>query len=93
MAEIGLRQRTIRLNVGDAVVDCVGTDGAALNLWDIPLTRQLEMAVCEQNFPDIHVGASTTEQGAWMAFLWDRRGSSLKVHVVSEDCTAREYNP
>ena len=64
----------VNVRVGDDMVQSWSVDGR-LYIWDIPMSRQLEMVVCQQTLPDIHVGKCTTDLGAWMAFLWDRHGS------------------
>ena len=70
-----MRQYLVNVRVGDDMVQSSGVEGGRLYIWDIPMSRQLEMAVCQQTLPDIHVGKCTTDLGAWMAFLWDRHGS------------------
>ena len=74
----GLQVYHRNFTVGGAIVKAMGADNSTLNIWDIPMQRQLEMAVCRQPLPHINVGANAREQGAWMSFLWDKQTSSLK---------------
>jgi hypothetical protein len=75
LAEVGLRQYLVNVLVGDVMVLSSGVEGGRLYIGGIPMSRKLEMAVCQEMLPDIHVGKCTTDLGAWMAFLWDRHGS------------------
>ena len=72
-----MRVYHVDVNVGGEVVQAMGADNTSLNIWDITLPRQLEMAANRQPLPHISVGVSPREQGAWMAFLWDKHTSSL----------------
>jgi hypothetical protein len=72
---VGLRQYLVNVRVCDDMVQSSGVEGGRLYIWDIPMSRQLEMVVRKQVLLDINVGHCTTDLGAWMVFLWDRHGS------------------
>jgi len=51
----------VNVLVGDDMVQSSGVEGGRLYIWDIPMSRQLEMAVCQQALPHIHAGKCTTD--------------------------------
>ena len=48
LAEVGLRQYLVNVLVGDDMVQSSGVEGGRFYIWDIPMSRQLEM---EANAP------------------------------------------
>ena len=74
----GLQVHHRDFTVGGVIVRAMGADNSTLNIWDIPMQRQLEMATCRQPLPHINVGANAQRQGAWMSFLWDRQTSLIE---------------
>jgi hypothetical protein len=69
----------VRVQTMEAVQKVVLGAPAALNIWEVELQRQLDLAVQGLPLPSIIVGRPPAEQGAWMAFLWDLSTSSGKT--------------
>jgi len=69
----------VRVQTVEAVQKVVLGAPAALNIWEVELQRQLDLAAQGLPLPSIIVGRSPAEQGAWMAFLWDLQTSSGKT--------------
>ena len=74
----GLHKVNVTVNIGNQAFQAIQTvhqtsEGtpAALNIWDIPMTRQLEMARWNEPLPNFVVGKGTMDTGAWMAFFWN----------------------
>jgi hypothetical protein len=81
----------VSINIGSEMVPAVLTEGIRVNMWDIPMARHLEMARCSEVLPDITVDFYPRTRGAWMAFLWDRQGSSLEEDGLSENFSQRVH--
>ena len=73
MARVDLQDFTVTVNIGNHAIQARRASGGApaLNIWDIPLQRQLDMAVQGDPLPNVQVGSCTTDRGAWMGVLWD----------------------
>ena len=81
LAEVGMREEIVLGPVQGINFQSVRPANQKICIWDIPLLRQLEMAVQEAPLPDIMVGDGVQGRGAWMAFIWDARESLVQEQV------------
>ena len=71
LTEVGVREDIVLCHMQGINFQSVRPANQKICIWDIPLSRQLEMAAQGAPLPVITVGESVQGRGAWMAFLWD----------------------
>ena len=81
LAEVGVREEIVICHMHGINFQSVRPANQKICILRIPLSRQLEMAAQGAPLPDVTVGTSVQGRGAWMAFLWDARGSLVQEQV------------